>query len=357
MMTSQVKAYSLADPTEASEVIQKVLEHLRQPTYFRTALALYRRLQFGRFLDSSYLFTNRQLDTQPDQTDTPWFYAFVDRGCRPETEVWLFGSWEVEQAETQTANGTSLEEENKTAETPSDRAIRSLLLAFIRSIKNIPTPSSIHPPEAVLTAQSQLATSNHYPPNPQLPDPNILLFGAVHNTTLPHLQPLNLLSPPLLPPTPNHTFLFPLAALPQPTPLPSNLRWGKLSPSHFPLVRSRTEIARQDYTLARLPNLAIFPAEPKDADPIAWAFVGLDGSLTTLHTEKEYRRLGLGMKLTAKLVREEMGRFWEDGEDDGERLAHGNVMVGNGAGAGMCRNLGGEDWGEVYWLCVDLGRG
>ena len=25
--------------------------------------------------------------------------------------------------------------------------------------------------------------------------------------------------------------------------------------------------------------------------------------------------------------------------------------------AGMCRNLGGEDWGEVYWLCVDLGRG
>ena len=38
-----------------------------------------------------------------------------------------------------------------------------------------------------------------------------------------------------------------------------------------------------------------------------------------MHTEKEYRRLGLGMKLSAKLFREEMGRFWEDGEEDGER--------------------------------------
>ena len=82
-ISSDVKAYSLSDPTKASETIPKVLHHLRQPTYFKTALALYRRLQFGRFLDSSYLFTNRQLDSLPDQTDTPWFYAFVDRGCRP----------------------------------------------------------------------------------------------------------------------------------------------------------------------------------------------------------------------------------------------------------------------------------
>lgn len=347
---SDIRAYSLANPTKASEVIPKVLEHLRQPTYFRTALALYRRLQFGRFLDSSYLFTNRQLDTQLGQLDTPWFYAFVDRGCRPETEVWLFGSWEVE---TQSASDIPLENE-KREETSADRTIRTLLLEFIRSIKDIGTPPSIHRPEAVLAAQSQLATSTHHPPNPQLPNPNILLFGAIHNTTLPHLQSLDLLSPPLLPPTPNHTFHFPISALPPPTPLPSNLRWGTVSPTHFPLVRSRTEITRQDYTLARLPNLAIFSKDdPADAAPVAWAFVGLDGSLTTLHTEVEYRRLGLGMKLSAKLFREEMERFWEEGV---ERLAHGNVMVGNGASAGMCRNLGGRDWGEVYWVCVDLGR-
>ena len=373
-MSSEIRAYSLADPTKASEVIPKVLDHLRLPAYFRTALALYRRLQFGRFLDSSYLFTNRQLDSQPDQTDTPWFYAFVDRGCRPETEVWLFGSWEVE---TQSASDNSPEEEDdkKKEEAPADQdqdqdhsAIRTLLLAFIKHIKNLgEAPPSIHRPQDVLAAGSQLATSAHHPPNPQLPDPNILLFGAIHASTLPHLKALQLLSPPLLPPTPNHTFIFPVSALPPPRPLPPNLRWGKLSPKHFPLVRSRTEIARQDYTLARLPNVAIFPKaknqEEEEEDgavaPVAWGFVGLDGSLTTLHTEKEFRRLGLGMMLSAKLFREEMGRFWE--EEEGivigeERLAHGNVMVGNEASAGMCWNLGGEDVGRVYWVNVDLGR-
>jgi hypothetical protein len=361
-MPSGVRTYSLADPTKASEVIPKVLDHLRQPAYFRTALALYRRLQFGRFLDSSYLFTNRQLDSQPDRTDTPWFYAFVDRGCRPETEVWLFGSWEVE---TPSASDGSLEADKKTEDTPTDQnqaAIRILLLAFIKHIKEIGTPPSIHRPEDVLAAESQLATANHYPPNPQLPDPDIVLFGAIHSSTVPHLQSLQLLSPPLLPPNANHTFVFPLATLPPAKPLPPNLRWGKLSPEHFPLVRSRTEIARQDFTLARLPNLAIFPKDQEDSTsqdsnpaPVAWGFVGLDGSLTTLHTEKEYRRLGLGMMLSAKLFREELGRFW-DGEDGMERLAHGNVLVGNEASAGMCRNLGGEDVGRVCWVCVDLER-
>jgi len=353
-MSSDIRAYSLADPTKASEVIPKVLKHLRQPAYFRTALALHRRLQFGRFLDSSYIFTNRKLGSQLGQTDTPWFYAFVDRGCRPETEVWLFGSWEVE---TLSASDTALEDDTKRATLPDQaQAIHTLLLAFINHIKKLGTPPSIHRPEDVLAAESQLATSNHYPSNPQLPDPNIVLFGAIHSSTVPHLQSLNLLSPPLLPPNANHTFVFPLATLPPAKPLPPNLRWGKLSPDHFPLVRSRTEIARQDYTLARLPNLAIFPKDQVDSDaaPVAWGFVGLDGSLTTLHTEKEYRRLGLGMMLSAKLFREEMGRFF-DGEGE-ERLAHGNVLVGNEASAGMCRNLGGEDVGRVCWVCVDLGR-
>ena len=289
-MPSNIKAYSLSDPTKASGVIPKVLDHLRQPAYFKTALALYRRLQFGRFLDSSYLFTNRQWDYQSEQLDTPWFYAFVDRGCRPETEVWLFGNWEVETLPVSEAVTENHDEKG----TARDQAIRALLLDFIGLIKAMETPPSIHRPEDVLAAQSQLANASNNA-EPRLPNPDIMLFGALHSLTLPHLQSLSLLSPPLLPPFPNHTFHFPLSALPPPTPLPKTLRWGKLKPAHFPLVRSRTEIARQDYTLARLPNLAIFPVDEfDDAPPVAWAFVGLDGSLTTLHVEGAWRRLGLG---------------------------------------------------------------
>lgn len=57
------------------------------------------------------------------------------------------------------------------------------------------------------------------------------------------------------------------------------------------------------------------------------------------------------MLLTGKLLREEMGMFWEEGV---EMVAHGNVAVGNGASAGMCRRLGGRDIGEVFWMKVDL---
>ena len=359
-----IKAYSLSDPTSSSPVLAQVLEHLRQPAYFKTALALYRRLQFGRFLDSSYLYTNLQLDSPngPVTTsdDEPWFYAFIDRRCRPETEVWIFGSWEVEtqqhhihtSSNDTTANGQPSSSDPATIK---DIQVRALLLALIQALKLETPPPSIHPDSAVLTAQSQIATKDaHLKPKRSAADitnPATMLWGAVHATTTAHLQALGLAATNLLPVMPNHTFVFPLSALPAPTQLPPTLRWGKLQKQHFPLVRSRTEIARQDFTLARLPNLAVFPVEPADAAPVAWAFVGLDGSLTTLHTEASHRRLGLAMALTAKLFREEMGFFWEEGV---ERLALGNVAVGNEASASMCRRLGGEDIGQVFWVRVDL---
>jgi hypothetical protein len=367
-----ITAYSLFDPTAAKPILARVLDHLRQPACFKTALALYRRLQGGRFLESSYLYTNLRLEDSPnsDSNDQlgdgkkPWFYAFVDRGCRPETEVWIFGNWEVkamyaiDDTCTSSSNNGTIHgsshlhgKVNATIPPANTNEIHTLLLAFLTSIANHPTPPSIHADKDVLAAASQLATYNNNKNPTQLPNPSLLLFGAVHKTTTTHLEALGVAATHILPIMPNHTFIFPLSALPPPTSLPPTLRWGKLLPIHFPLVRSRTEIARQDFTLARLPNLAIFPVSPADAAPVAWAFVGLDGSLTTLHTEAPFRRMGLARALTAKLFIEEMSQFWEEGV---ERFAHGNVAVGNEASARMCRQLGGRDVGEVFWVRVDL---
>lgn len=364
-------AHSLNDPKTSSSIVAKVLRHLREPAYFRTALALYRRLQFGRFFDSSYLFTNLDLSsTSQNEVERPWFYAFVDRGCRPETEVWLFGSWEVdEQNHTSrdvTSNGDDTNEHsisNGTNTSTSTKAaeIHTLLLSFIDHINILPTPPSIHAPQDVLAAQSQIISHNTGTINPPtLSNPRIMLWGAIHSTTTTHLNTLNLLCPPLLPPFPNHTFIFPLSNLPSPPPLPETLRWGTLEKQHYALVRSRTEIARQDLTLSGLRHLAIFPAsagseseaEAPPPAPIAWAFIGLDGSLTSLHVEESHRRLGLAKALTIKLFHEAMGVFWGDGV---EKLAHGNVAVGNEKSAGMCRSLGGVDVGEVFWVKVDVG--
>lgn len=351
--------YPLSDPARAKPIIAKVLQHLRQPAYFKSALALYRRLQFGRFLESSYLYTNLRLDSTTRAPDIaydggPWYYAFIDRRCRPETEVWIFGSWEVERGHEHPTDGD--DELSNNGSNNTNEHVRSLLVDLIHTLQSEGPPPSIHPDEAVLTAYSQIANyKNASLPNPpsaaHLTNPATMLWGAVHATTTAHLQALGVVATNLLPVMPNHTFVFPISALPEPVSLPPTLRWGKLQKQHFPLVRSRTEIARQDFTLARLPNLAIFPVEPADAAPVAWAFVGLDGSLTTLHTEASHRRMGLAMTLTAKLFREEMGFFWEEGV---EKLALGNVAVGNEASASMCRRLGGEDIGEVFWVRVDL---
>ncbi|KAM0712337.1 hypothetical protein Q7P37_011432 [Cladosporium fusiforme] len=373
MATNKITRHSLSTATTTTTpLIKNVLNHLRQPAYIGTpnGLALYRRLQFGRFLASSYLFTNRNLDTrtseQNEDGEKPWFYAFVDRGCRPETEVWLFGSWEVDGCSPSShdsldgtwtdgkpveQNGIDPGQQQQQQQQQDDTAVQTLLLDFIRAIKTHELPPSIHKPHAT---ENPTTTTTNDDKNP-LANTHIMLWGAISAPTTRHLQALSLLATHLLPVVPNHTFLFPLASLPEAysVELPPNLRWGKLQPQHYPLLRSRTEIARQDFTLERLPGLAIFPVEPEGAAPVAWAFVGLDGSLTTLHTEASHRRMGLGRMLSAKLFREEMERFWEQGLD---RVAHGNVMVGNRASASMCKSLGGRDIGEVYWLRVDLDK-
>ena len=94
----------------------------------------------------------------------------------------------------------------------------------------------------------------------------------------------------------------------------------------------------------------------KHVAPIAWAFTGLDASLTTLHVEAAYRGRGLAKTLTAKIFREDLAHFHTN-DDVIDIMALGYVQVGNKASEGMCRSLGGKaDW-VCYWLRVDLSRG
>lgn len=64
--------------------------------YMPTCIALYRRLQFGNFSSASRLLSSVSSDTleKGASINGPWIIAFVDRSCRPETEVWLTASWE-----------------------------------------------------------------------------------------------------------------------------------------------------------------------------------------------------------------------------------------------------------------------
>jgi ribosomal protein S18 acetylase RimI-like enzyme len=152
-------------------------------------------------------------------------------------------------------------------------------------------------------------------------------------------------------------YLFQSSTLPEPSDLPSGLHWGKVRTEDFALVRSRTDIPRQDATLGLLPSIAIFPdsVDGKDTAPIAWSFLGPDASLSSLHVEPEWRGKGLAKKLAAKLFREgSVGVFGAEGDED--VWAHADVALGNSQSRGVCKSLGGVEKWQVYWLRIDLGR-
>lgn len=140
------------------------------------------------------------------------------------------------------------------------------------------------------------------------------------------------------------------------TMLPSGLRWGEVRPQDFALVRSRTSIPRQDKTLALLPSVAIFQDQSGGNDnPIAWAFLGPDGSLASLHVEPEFRGCGLAKKVTTKIMNEQL-KLYDGDEGKSERgwLCNADIALDNAESIGVAMSLGGKPGWVVYWVRVDL---
>ncbi|KAF2719910.1 hypothetical protein K431DRAFT_304729 [Polychaeton citri CBS 116435] len=288
----------------------------------------------------------------PLKRDKPYVIAFVDRSTRPETEVWLYASWESEPP--------SDNHDEKTF----DRAEMLLLQSLLATFASLPLPPSIH--TELLAEQSDESCDrigeaglDHlglsiYDYSGHGSDPHIMLWGAVHEKTYARIDALGVLSSKWQScREPNYTFMFLIADLPAIRGLPEGMHWGEVQRKHFALIKSRTQIARQDRTLAVLPSVAVYLKGKEE--PIAWAFVGLDGSETTLHVEKEFRGKGLAKAVATKLFSEKMDRFFEDDKARGvTRMAHANVINGNEQSVGVCKSVGGRsDW-NVYWLRIDL---
>ncbi|TKA22997.1 hypothetical protein B0A50_07215 [Salinomyces thailandicus] len=292
----ELKLHHLSSPGSDSQRLD-ALSILR--SHLPVSLPLYRRLQFGRFFSTSLLFTNLNLlkptteprgesngttDDQTQQHPTPWLFAFVDRTCRPETEVWLFGSWEVAPA--------------PPSATEAWHEIDQLVSNLVRACRDLPVPRSLHQDilEAQAAADSTRSSESSGVEGMKARDgsvrfqtESVMLWGAIHEATMPVLRRLDVLSDNYQEQAPNHTFVFDVDALPPAPALPDGMMWGVIEQEYFGLVRSKSAIPRWERTMASLPSLAIYQDDATKATsaPIAWAFVGLDASLTTLHVEPE----------------------------------------------------------------------
>ncbi|GAB7341464.1 hypothetical protein MBLNU457_7702t1 [Dothideomycetes sp. NU457] len=340
-------------PSTISTILTFLSPHLPQ------TLSLYRRLQFGNFSPSAQLLSTFNIDNlssiSDQESNTKWIIAFVDRSRRPETEVFLSCSWESD---------TSLIHDEITQNEECTALVISLLSALATLPAPLSEPQTQNPSEP---AHEENIYTSH------LSSPSQILLGAIHSTTAILIRNLHVLAPSSIEkeglPEAYNRWVFPLHSLPsisgEKFSLPDGLVFGELRECDFGLVRSRTLIPRQESTLRCLARVAVYDrtrsggrkeegmnGEEGDEKPVAWAFLGVDGSLSTLHVEEGYRGRGLARAVAVRLWEEEMAVFTRG--QGGERWASADVATYNKESNAVCRGLGGEVAYVDYWLRVDL---
>ncbi|KAE9369635.1 hypothetical protein N431DRAFT_380881 [Stipitochalara longipes BDJ] len=289
---------SIRDNAEPPElVIQTLIQHLPY------SLPTLRRIQFMetktggcKTPDSHVLST---FDAENPGKD--FLIAFLDFSWGPNTEMWLYSSL-------------------VNPECPGDEAVceQQVLKLLIRV------------GEIEKAYGAQRAT------------PGILLIGSLDKKIFQLLQKHSLVKTQ----TPEHLkYLFRVKDLPSRRELPHELLWSSIRPSDIPLVLSRTSIPYEERLMMLNPSASI---ETDTGVPIAWAFLGPDGSLKVLHCEEEYRGQGFGKAVALKLFHDRAVDLVQDG------LYHADVAVENLPSQGVCKGLNGTVEGSGYWSWVYL---
>ncbi|KAG9760971.1 chaperone protein dnaJ, partial [Aureobasidium melanogenum] len=320
---------SMEDSTEIFEVSSDSQQDLIRwlAPYMPTCIALYQRIQFGHFNPGSHLFSSVNLASPVHERNAndPWIVAFVDRTCRPETEVWIAASWEHNTP----ADDSWLPQ--------ADSLVKSMI-ERISKVKSSPqeTAGTVvnpgKPPGLASTFKGSASVDrDHYLQHMQ--NEQIALFGSIHSATCKILNRLGLVDPSsaAVSNLPYRKYIFDLRDNVTSRSLPPGFVYGKVDPKDYSLVKSRTQIPRQDRTLVKLPSVAIYPTDTSSStpQPIAWAFLGLDASLTTLHVEPAYRGLGLAKSLSLKLFSEDMNIYWQHNPTTGEQNGHVDERYGH----------------------------
>ncbi|KAI9746498.1 MAG: hypothetical protein M1818_000211 [Claussenomyces sp. TS43310] len=147
--------------------------------------------------------------------------------------------------------------------------------------------------------------------------------------------------------------------------LPPRFTLGTVPPSQLDIVLATSTLVRQAVTLLKLPNCALLDSEEK---LVAWAYVGIDGSIATLYVMPEYRGrgfatlvarellLGLGKgNFAVDVAQAENGRVIRGyGGESG--WVHSDVQAGNAGSEGVMRSLGGTTEWQSRYISVDTSK-
>ncbi|KAH6637930.1 hypothetical protein C7974DRAFT_308638 [Boeremia exigua] len=287
-------------------------------------------------------------------TEVPscWAAAYIDRSTRPGTELWLFAAGED-------PNHASRADQTLCSQC---KLATLALLDYMSSLPHAP----LHPDELPSLELAKQHEKEHPESGPgviyqlspgtymrHLLWPGVVTLGACHHLLVSLCRDAGILREEF----PGATavlnkFLFRIEDLPAVRELPQGLRWGKMREQDLSVVQQRTSIPRATRTLMSLQSQGVFEEATDRA--VAWTFLGLDGSLTTLHTEPEWRGKGVAKAIAAKIIGEYAPGLAVD--ERGTAWSHADVYVGNVQSESVCRSLGGKAMWKHYWVRIDLSR-
>lgn len=374
------------------------------------SIPLYRRIQQDLKLQSSTSYTlasfapeengARLEQPQDNQQPQPWLVAWIDLHRGPETQGWVYSSIEHQiQKINLESPGSSTDEHSSTQDTPShasefsdpaDAIVRAQLLALFAYIREEMLPAFLQArcggsslPTTTAKSAQKIQNPSQITPHP----PTSILLGTLHVHLLRLIQEAAAAQhatialgryddPPYL------KYLFrPSTYATGDEDLPLDFTFTDpttglegVQKTHTDLIISRTHIPRTPSTLLRMVSAAIF--HTSQVMPVAWGFLGLDGSLCTLHVEPQFRGRGLARFVARRAMRMGMGRggvFGEsepqcrapthgeatkrsdsDGEDGSDAWAHADVAMDNTSSRRVMEKLGAELRWENSWVVIEL---
>jgi hypothetical protein len=310
------------------------------------------------------------LSTIPESTTAVpkcWAAAYIDRSTRPGTELWLFAAGEDPNHSSEQPGNSSEQAGNTSNQSTASLCPQCKLatLSLLDHMSTLPRPP-LHPdelPSLDLAKQHEKAHPESGPgvvyalsPGTYMRHllwPGVVTLGACHHLLVSLCREAGILREEF--PGANallNKFLFRIEDLPPVKELPEGLRWGELSLRDLTTVQARTSIPRATRTLLSLRSKGVFEAATDKA--VAWTFLGLDGSLTTLHTEPEWRGEGIARSVAASIISECAPGLAVD--EQGTAWSHADVYVDNVQSERVCRRLGGRAMWQHYWVRVDLSK-
>ncbi|KAH6686476.1 hypothetical protein F5X68DRAFT_240827 [Plectosphaerella plurivora] len=182
-----------------------------------------------------------------------------------------------------------------------------------------------------------------YPVQP-LPAPDHILVGSLNNC-IRDVARENGIRFGARPGAEYEKFIFNVDDLPEQRSLPDGMVWADAGPGDCELAKSRTSIPRTVKLLQTLPSQFI---KLEDGTPVAWAFLGVDGSFSGVHCEEPFRKRGLAKAVGAKLIREKTSAYGQDS------YSAADVAPENVSSQAMCRSLGGKVHWAGSWSLINI---